>query len=122
MLQELRNKINVPTIEAERTATIVWRYLSETGKTPFFWNSFPFHPHKTDNPDTNRTPTKAEIGFGSQILADIVEIYKPELIAGIGHKGIQALKYTFPDQTFTYIRHPSNGGKTEFIRGMNSVI
>jgi uracil-DNA glycosylase len=100
MLQELRTKITLPAITGESTATIVWNYLAEKEKTPFFWNSFPFHPHCTDNPASNRAPTNTEIEFGSQILTDTVEMYKPDLIAGIGHKGIKAIKHTFPTQAF----------------------
>lgn len=122
MLQELSTKITLPTVAGESTATIVWNYLAEKRKTPFFWNSFPFHPHCAGTEASNRPPTNAEIEFGSEILADVVEMYKPEVIAGVGHKGIRALKLAFPGQTFTYIRHPSNGGKPEFIKGMNSVI
>lgn len=122
MLQELKTKILLPSIVGESTATIVWNYLATKDKTPLFWNSFPFHPYRTGNPASNRPPTNVEIKIGSQILAEIIELYQPELIAGIGHKGIKALEFIFPTQTFTYIRHPSNGGKMKFIKGMDNIL
>lgn len=65
MLQDLSTKITLPSMESESTATIVWNYLAEKGKTPFFWNSFPFHPHRLGNAASNRAPTNTEIEFGS---------------------------------------------------------
>jgi hypothetical protein len=38
-------------------------------------------------------------------------IYQPEVVAGIGKKGLAVLQQTFPEQSFDYIRHPSYGGK-----------
>lgn len=122
LLVALKNKIKLPHIETEATATIVWNYLSEKEKTPLFWNSFPFHPHEKDNIKGNRTPTDVEVKFGSEILSDLHRIYKPDFVAGIGHKGVTALKHLFPGQSFNYIRHPSNGGKSKFIENMNYVI
>ena len=63
-----------------------------------------------------------EVEFGAKILSELHHIYKPEFVAGIGHKGVAALEQIFPEQTISYIRHPSNGGKSQFIEGMNSVI
>lgn len=122
LLVALKNKIQLPHIETESTATIVWNYLSEKETTPLFWNSFPFHPHEKGNVNGNRAPTCAEVQFGAEILNELYHIYKPEFVAGIGHKGTTALKQLFPAKKIGYIRHPSNGGKSEFIEGMNSVL
>lgn len=122
LLAALKDKIQLPRIETESTATIVWNYLSEKEITPLFWNSFPFHPHDKGKINGNRAPNDAEVKFGAEILSELYHIYKPEFVAGIGHKGVAALKQAFPKQTISYIRHPSNGGKAQFIEGMNSVI
>lgn len=122
LLIALKDKIQLPRIETESTATIVWKYLYEKEATPLFWNSFPFHPHEEGEVNGNRTPTVAEVKFGAEILRELHHIYRPEFIAGIGHKGVAALEKIFPGQTIRYIRHPSNGGKSEFIEGMNCVI
>ncbi len=46
LLVALKDQIQLPRIETESTATIVWNYLCEKETTPLFWNSFPFHPHE----------------------------------------------------------------------------
>jgi len=122
LLVALKEKIQLPHIETESTATIVWNYLSEKNTTPLFWNSFPFHPHEKGKVKGNRAPTDAEVKFGAGILRKLHDIYKPEFVAGIGYKGVDALKQIFPEKTINYIRHPSNGGKSQFITDMNGVI
>jgi hypothetical protein len=47
---------------------------------------------------------------------------KPDVIAGIGNKGAECSKLAFPEEIVTTIRHPSNGGKQDFIAGMNRLI
>ena len=96
--------------------------MSEKEAVPLFWNSFPFHPHEKGNVNGNRAPTATEVKFGAEILSELHHIYKPEFIAGIGHKGVAALEKILPEQTIRYIRHPSNGGKPQFIEGMNLVL
>lgn len=122
MLLALKDKIVVPHIEAENTATIVWNLLAEINVTPMFWNSFPFHPHPLSQINKNRAPTKDEIVFGSIILSELYQIFKPDAVAGIGHKGVIALKHLFPDKKIQYIRHPSYGGKEQFTEGMKKLV
>ena len=122
LLRYLKDKITLPFIESENTAKIVWEYLTAKNLTPLFWNSFPFHPHDKGNKISNRTPTKQEIEFGSDILKELSNIYQPDVIAGIGRKGAAALSHVFPGQSIKYIRHPSRGGKTKFIEGINTII
>jgi len=122
LLVALKDKIQLPRTETESTATIVWNYLCGKNQLPLFWNSFPFHPHEKGQANANRAPTDAEVRFGAEILGALHSIYQPDLTAGIGHKGVAALKQLFPGQSFSYIRHPSNGGKAQFIEGMNRII
>jgi uracil-DNA glycosylase len=122
LLIALKDKIQLPYIETESTSTIVWNYLSEIQTIPFFWNSFPFHPHEKNIMRGNRAPDDAELKFGVETLKAVHSIYNPDFVAGIGQKGVAALKQIFPDQTISYIRHPSFGGKSQFIMGMNNII
>ena len=130
ILLALKDKICLPKLEAENTATIVWRVLTEAlhkkssknNITPIFWNSFPFHPHPAGQTNKNRAPTKNEIVFGSEILKELHQIVKHDSVAGIGLKGVTALKTLFPDQTVQAIRHPSYGGKKQFKEGINSLL
>lgn len=39
---------------AERTAAVIWQVLCRIGQPVMLWNVFPFHPHETDDPMSNR--------------------------------------------------------------------
>ncbi len=122
ILEKVRNSIYLSKVESENTATIVWEYLEKKKSAPLFWNSFPFHPHPKGNPDRNRLPNKKEIKEGISYLASLAEIYQPDIVAGIGHSGECSAKQAFPEKRIKYIRHPSFGGKSDFIDGMNKII
>ena len=121
LLNELQSKLILSTRESENTATMVWEYLSEKQQTPLFWNAFPFHPYQVRRPITNRAPTTKEIEQGSRYLKQLADIFQPPLIAGIGRNGQLAAQKAFPNQSIQRIRHPSFGGKREFIAGMNGL-
>lgn len=123
LLKALGGRLKLTEIEAENTATIVWEYLSRRGgATPLFWNSFPFHPYPEGNEKKNRAPTAAEVQAGIHYLRRLYSIFAPEVIAGIGAKGTECAASAFPGADVVYIRHPSFGGKQDFIRGMERII
>lgn len=118
----IREKLKLSKLEAENTATIVWNYLATKKSTPLFWNSFPYHPHPAGNENKNRVPTKKEIEFGVKFLHTLHSIFESEVIAGIGVSGVACAQQAFPGLEIKYIRHPSFGGKSEFIKGMNEIM
>jgi hypothetical protein len=122
VLSGIKDKLKLSKIESENTATIVWNYLATKKNTPLFWNSFPYHPHPEDNENKNRAPTNEEIEYGIKFLHTLNKIFKPEIIAGIGNSGVDCAERAFPGMEIKYIRHPSFGGKSEFIEGMNEII
>ena len=121
LLVELKPKLILSTQESENTATMVWEYLTEKQQTPLFWNAFPFHPYQYRRPKTNRAPTNKEVEQGSRYLKQLADIFQPLLIAGIGRKGQLAGQKAFPNREISCIRHPSFGGKREFIAGMDGL-
>lgn|SRR5690606_2253908 len=121
LLLELKSKFILTSQESENTATMVWEYLTEKQQTPLFWNAFPFHPYQVRRPKTNRAPTAKEIQQGSRYLQQLADIFQPTTIAGIGRKGQLAAQKAFPNHAIQRIRHPSFGGKREFIEGMNAL-
>jgi len=121
-LKKIKKKIKLENIEKENTASIVWRYLAEKKITPLFWNSFPYHPHPKDDENKNRAPNRQEIDLGVVYLIALNQLFKPKVIAGIGNAGVKCAKLAFPETKVIYIRHPSFGGKTDFIKGMDSII
>ena len=100
----------------------MWDYLARRRTLPLFWNAFPFHPHHEGKPLSNRAPTADEISEGISYLRLIGEWYRPQHVAGLGRKGARALERAFPGCRVAALRHPSYGGKNEFIRGMDRLL
>ncbi len=121
-LRSLRDQVHASGQVSEATATIVWAYLQRRRTLPLFWNAFPFHPHREDEASSNRAPTAAEVDEGLVYLQQIAALYRPERIAGLGQCGTDAAASAFPHHTVTRIRHPSHGGKVDFIRGMDTLL
>ncbi|MBB3104878.1 uracil-DNA glycosylase [Azomonas macrocytogenes] len=119
LLDALRDELVFARIEAENTASIVWEYLCARCITPLFWNSLPFHPHPPGKHDGNRAPMVQEIAQGVSYLRDIERLFHPDQVAGVGAKGTECARRAFPERQIVCIRHPSFGGKAEFIRGMD---
>lgn len=107
---------------SENTATIVWKCLVDKKTIPLFWNSFPFHPHPKGKENKNRAPNSKEIAQGITYLQQLYTIFQPGIVAGVGVKGVEFARKAYPELPIKYIRHPSYGGKSEFIEGMNSII
>jgi len=122
IFKSLKDKIYLSTIESEKTATIVWEYLEQKNKLPIFWNSFPFHPHDNKDELSNRPPTNEEIEEGKYFIETLIELFEPKVIAAIGRKGEQTLNDIFPDKHIQYIRHPSRGGKSDFLAGIDKIL
>lgn len=106
----------------ERSATIVWNALNDLNFVPAFWNSFPFHPYKQKNLKSNRAPSPEEVLEGKEYLELVIDYLKPNTVAGLGWHGHNTLKELLPNRDLKYIRHPSYGGKPEFIKGMKKFI
>lgn len=121
-LHDLAGKLQLSQRESEATANIVWRYLSDKQQLPLFWNAYPFHPHQRGNAASNRKPRAAEVKEGAQLLRELVTIVRPRRIAGIGREGYKVATREFPDRQVIYIRHPSYGGKADFIAGMDQLL
>nr|MBN1229349.1 uracil-DNA glycosylase [Anaerolineae bacterium] len=106
-----------PAGVAEVTATILWRALSDhLNGPPLIWNTLPLHPHKPGNPQSNRTPTTAELTIGIPFISRVLELYDISLILGVGRKA--QLVLTRMGLEHIPLRHPSQGGKAAFIEGL----
>jgi uracil-DNA glycosylase len=122
MFREIQAEIKLNQLMSENTATIIWDFLGDNLPVPIFWNAFPFHPHKRGNPETNRRPTESEIDEGKAYLRTVRSIFKPKKICSLGKIGEKALKDTFQGGEVIYIRHPSYGGKKEFLKGIEQIL
>jgi hypothetical protein len=106
----------IKDLESEISATIVWNELENYPNKPLIWNIFPFHPHKSNDIITNRTPTKTELSFGKEYLKQLLRIFDIKKIIALGRKPESQI-YDL-DLDFVYVRHPANGGKNNFIDGL----
>jgi hypothetical protein len=106
---------------AEMTATILWNALVENvEQPPLIWNTVPLHPHKPGDPQSNRTPTAAEIRTGQPFIEAVLALYSIDTIFAVGRKAQHALGELGYD--FVSLRHPSQGGKPEFVSGLKQAV
>ncbi|MBB5411037.1 hypothetical protein HDG34_004994 [Paraburkholderia sp. HC6.4b] len=101
---------------AERTATEIWKMIEALPSAPFLWNAFPFHPHKPDEPMTNRCFNAAELKATRHILDGVLSWLKPCTVIGLGNDAVRVLDTL--GVKAQYIRHPSYGGQADFMRGV----
>lgn len=118
---QIRSKLVLRRVGSENTAKIFWDFLTGNELVPVLWNAFPFHPHQSGLPETNRKPNISEIEEGKRYLKTVHDLFKPKKICSLGRVGESILKELFPGEETVYIRHPSHGGKKDFIKGMQDV-
>lgn len=102
---------------AERTATTIWQMLVRIGKPVFLWNIFPLHPHEPGDPMSNRCHTKAERLACRHVLDCLMDLLEPEFVLAIGRDSQAALGEL--GIKAEPVRHPSYGGRTDFIQGVS---
>lgn len=103
--------------QAEATATIMWTYLATFNVYPLLWNAFPFHPYLPRNFDSNRKPSSKELEVGKRILQELLDMFQISNVVAVGNIAYKAL--TSMNIQSTKIRHPANGGKSDFIKGLS---
>lgn len=107
---------------AEPSATILWTTLYELGiaEETVLWNAFPFHPFDGE-PWSNRTPTDSELELGRPYLEAMLALYPDARVIAVGKKAAGSLK-KLGIQSFAEVRHPSNGGKPQFVAGLSQAV
>lgn len=121
-IRKLYKRIHVDGFESENTAKMIWDVCTSLDVVPFMWNSFPFHPHVCGNEFSNRAPRSHEINFGKKCLVEIDLIYDFSFVIGVGNMGFRSVSDSFPHKRIEKVRHPSYGGKNEFIEGMERCV
>jgi hypothetical protein len=101
---------------AERSATIFWDALKPYHQDFLVWNSIPLLPHKPGDRQSLRPPKRSEIGEFRFVLAFMIGHIQPETILAVGRRAEEALHML--EQPCHYVRHPSHGGKGEFIKAL----
>ena len=104
-----------PPVVAEQTAGIVWRILSQIEMSVFLWNVFPLHPHKPDNPFSNRPHNSVERKAGEELLSELIRSIKPRRLIAIGNDAFDTVHRLSSRRNVFKVRHPSYGGQTQFL-------
>ena len=104
--------------ETEGTAGIVWGALSRKGASAFLWNAFPLHSHQAKSPLSNRRHTPVEREACVDITLAILNLLKPKRVFAIGREAEVAAQTL--GVAAEYVRHPSFGGKSDFLRGIGA--
>lgn len=98
----------------ERSATIVWEALQER-RDCVLWNAFPWHPFGASGPLSNRPPGR-DLREGLDALCCFLSLFpsaQPFAIGRVAQRALSAVGVQAP-----YIRHPSRGGKRQFMAGV----
>lgn len=108
---------------SEPSATIVWKTLYRLGiaERTILWNALQLHPHRPDELWSNRTPTPAEIGLGEPALRMLIAAFPKAKIIAVGKKS-EGLLREMGIPIAGAVRHPANGGATEFAAGLKGLM
>lgn len=103
----------------EPSGTIVHGVLDEVGaeRRVTLWNTVPTHPFLSDQPLSNRRPTRVEVAAGLPFAERLIDIVRPRLVVGIGRIAADTL-----GSRAVYVRHPAQSGATAFRAGMRALL
>lgn len=112
----------VVAVEAmkEATATMVWSALRSLQPLPLLWNAFPFHPHRPNQPQTNRRPTVRELVQGGAYLLCLLDLFSGVQVVAVGNSAESSLRRL--GIPCAKLRHPSHGGKQAFVAGLAALM
>ena len=99
---------------SEPSATTVWSTLRELGVAEYtvLWNAFPWHPHKPEDPLSNRAPTTAERALGLPVLERLLHLHSGAKLFAVGRTAERSVQSI--GRHATPLRHPSMGGARLF--------
>ena len=106
-------------LSTEASASMVWETVGRMSPPPLLWNAFPFHPFKEGNRFSNRMPTRGELEIGRPLLRSLIELFDVETIVAVGNHAAHSL--TILGIEHELVRHPSMGGKKQFVAGMEKL-
>jgi hypothetical protein len=116
--KELARSSVAPAPWLERSATMVWEGIGKR-RDCVLWNAYPWHPFGPSGLLSNRRPG-AELRDGHEILLHMLSLFpaaRPYAIGRVAQKALAAIGQEAP-----YIRHPSHGGKRQFMAGLAALV
>jgi len=114
-LKEIR--LSPPFIS--NSARAFWGGLSPHHHHFVAWDAVPFHTHKPGDPFSVRNPHRREVLEYAEPLRLIAAFIEPIHIVAIGRHAFTALASL--GYAPTYVRHPSQGGKSAFVAGIREI-
>ncbi len=101
----------------ERSARMVWEALGER-RDCLLWNAFPWHPFGAKGPLSNRHPGRhLDDGLAAlECLLDLFPEARPYAVGRTAERTLARMGFDVP-----YIRHPSHGGKRQFVAGVAAI-
>lgn len=105
--------------QSESSATIIWEAFENLDIYPLMWNAFPFHPHKPNSTESNRAPKRDELEIGVKYIHELIKIFDIDRIYAVGNIAYSTLANL--GLKVDKIRHPSMGGKNQFIEGIKKL-
>jgi len=108
---------------SEPSATIVWKTLYELkiAEQTVLWNTFAWHPHKSESLYSNRTPTSAELEAGLGVLKAVIDFLNPQRVVAVGKIAERTLM-SLGIHVDGSVRHPAMGGASAFNTGLKKLI
>jgi hypothetical protein len=103
-------------LSTEASATMVWSTIRSVQPLPLLWNAFPFHPFLPGKPLSNRVPTAAELACGRPFVETLLGLFGIATVVAVGNQASRSL--TALGIAHEKLRHPSMGGKQQFVAGM----
>lgn len=107
---------------SEPSATTVWGALTQFGiaSSTVLWNAFAWHPHKPGQPQSNRTPERAERERGLEVLQLLLAAFPDVRLFAVGRHAQQQLQLL--GRSAVPLRHPSMGGALIFRRELGQAL
>ncbi len=106
-------------LSSERSAGIVWGAIGER-RDLLLWNAVPWHPHRPHRPLSNRPPARGEVRAGRELLERFLALFPHATPVAVGRVAEGALRELGLDPI--YVRHPSMGGKRDFLSGVAALM
>ncbi len=108
---------------SEPSATIVWKTLYRLGiaERTILWNALQLHPYRSDNLWSNRTPSPEEISLGEPTMRLLISAFPNAKVVAVGKKA-EGLLEEMGIAVTGAVRHPANGGATEFANGLQALM
>jgi hypothetical protein len=104
---------------SEPSGTIVHRTLEllEAEHRVVLWNTVPHHPHHPGRTLSNRRPSAKEVAAGAVYVERLLDQLQPRLVLAVGRIAEGVL-----GDRAVYIRHPANGGASQFAAGISRAL